>query len=61
MSNNDNKSCASTSINYEKLICRNISKTIENTHFFMLRFLHFFIKIRERGKNEIYRKNKQIN
>ena len=31
MSNNDNKSCASTSINYEKLICRNISKTIENT------------------------------
>ena len=34
MSNNDNKSCASTSINCEKPIYRKFFKTIENTHFF---------------------------
>ena len=33
MSNNDNKSCASTSINCEKTIYRNFHKTIDNTGF----------------------------
>ena len=35
MSNNDNKSCASTSINCEKIIYRKFLETIENTNFFI--------------------------
>ena len=38
MSNSDNKSCASTSINCDKTIYRKFLKTIENAHFFTSRF-----------------------
>lgn len=60
MSNNDNKSYASTSINYEKLICRNISKTIENTKNGIEIFTYFYklknIKINSYGGGIYYEK-----
>lgn len=38
MSNNDNKRCASTSINCDKTIYGKFPKTTENTHLFAWRF-----------------------
>lgn len=38
MSNKEEKSCASISINWDKTIYRKFLETIENTHFFVQGF-----------------------
>ncbi len=46
---NKNESFANARINCEKPIYRNFHKTIDNTGFFIKRFLHFIKKQENKG------------
>ena len=57
--NNEEKNLQKTNINCEKTIYRKLLETIENTHFFMLRFFriwwkNIFSKKQIANKNEIF-------